>query len=303
MGARRRDQVKVHWKEPVSDPLLRGAGRCDCAEPGPKDLEVQEPTEAPDALRISRRVAAFLVFGLLLIGCGNGPGEAAPESPAAVTGLEECRRAASATDELIQALMTANEDVMAGFEERFRALVSLAKDCTPHLNGPGTSSVGDENEGPPEDQLIDPFEILAIRDCGCRVWWFTFDPLLSGIEPDEDEDPLEWFSVAAGTKGHAVRTIEAPTGSKGFQRFAGSRGPQGQRHIPKAVVVDRSLVLVGTNLCRHASRGLKVVKGRELHRWSTFAEQIRTAAATGIDPCSPLVEVHLVHRAPQDPEE
>lgn len=235
MGARRRDQVKVHWKEPVSDPLLLGAGRCDCAEPGPKDLEVQEPTEAPDALRISRRVAAFLVFGLLLIGCGNGPGEAAPESPAAVTGLEECRRAASATDELIQALMTANEDVMAGFEERFRALVSLAKDCTPHLNGPGTSSVGDENEGPPEDQLIDPFEILAIRDCGCRVWWFTFDPLLSGIEPDEDEDPLEWFSVAAGTKGHAVGPSRHPPAARvpavrRLPRAPGSAAhPQGRR--------------------------------------------------------------------------
>ena len=150
----------------------------------------------------------------------------------------------------------------------------------------------DEPQVPVEN--LDPFEVQIVRDCGCTIWRFRFDPWL-GLEPDDEADPFEWWGSATGTGRHAIRTLEAPKAGTG-RRFHGSRGSSGQRHVPKVDGDHGELVLTGTNLCPHATRELKATKGKELHRWHDIAKLIDKALAGGADPTWPI-KIELVHVA------
>lgn len=81
---------------------------------------------------MNRHLVGLLALGLVLVGCGEAD---APKSSAAPTGLVECRRSASATDDLVQAILEVDEARLEGFMPRFRALVPLAEACAPFAKG------------------------------------------------------------------------------------------------------------------------------------------------------------------------
>jgi hypothetical protein len=80
---------------------------------------------------VKRYPAGLVVLGLAMAGCGRSN---APERPPAPAGLAECRRAASATDDLMRAVLEVDEDTLENFMPRFRALLPLAEACAPYAN-------------------------------------------------------------------------------------------------------------------------------------------------------------------------
>lgn len=86
---------------------------------------------------VNRYLVGLLVLGVVLVGCGRTE---EPERPPPA-GLVECRRSASATDDLVQAILEVDEATLTGFMPRFRALVPLVKACVPYAARPDAPRV------------------------------------------------------------------------------------------------------------------------------------------------------------------